>query len=128
MPHLGLFHLKCLGESSFRIRGAVDCEEWPDPRAGRPCCRRPHRCRLPAEYESLAELLSKIIEKFGAERFPSPPRLDDAAWVAYRLAEVLPLELEFKQQLLESTRSVRATRAAEGISANQIGCRLSTAR
>jgi hypothetical protein len=45
-------------------------------------------------------------ESFGADRFPSPPRLDDAAWVAFRLAEVLPLELEFKQQLLESSDPV----------------------
>jgi Lon protease-like protein len=28
-------------------------------------------------------------------------RLDDADWVACRLAEVLPLEAEFKQQMLE---------------------------
>lgn len=102
MPHLGLFHLKCLGESSFRM-----IEQWTAKngliQAQVTLLPAPAPLSLPAEYESLAELLSKIIEKFGAERFPSPPRLDDAAWVAYRLAEVLPLELEFKQQLLEST-------------------------
>jgi uncharacterized protein len=28
-------------------------------------------------------------------------RLDDAAWVGYRLAEVLPLDARVKQELLE---------------------------
>ena len=102
MPHLGLFQLKCRGESGFRIQ-----EQWIAKngliQAQVTLLPEPVSMTLPPEYESLAELLSKIVEKFGAERFPSPPRLDDAAWVAFRLAEVLPLELEFKQQLLESS-------------------------
>ena len=47
------------------------------------------------------EVLKAIIDKVGAEHFPAPVRLDDAAWVGYRLAEVLPLELAEKQELLE---------------------------
>jgi len=46
-------------------------------------------------------LLETIMSKVGADRFPSPARLDDAAWVAYRLAESLPLEASLRQQLLE---------------------------
>ncbi|HTS53967.1 MAG TPA: hypothetical protein VMH26_11890, partial [Burkholderiales bacterium] len=57
---------------------------------------------LPEEYEDLGTLLEKIIAKIGAARFSSPPRLDLAGWVGYRLAEVLPLELDVKQRLLES--------------------------
>ena len=37
----------------------------------------------------------------GAENFPAPIRLDDAAWVAYRLVEILPIDMTVKQQLLE---------------------------
>jgi hypothetical protein len=48
-------------------------------------------------------MLQAIIEKVGAERFPAPARLDDAAWIGYRLAEVLPLEARAKQELLELT-------------------------
>jgi Lon protease-like protein len=101
MPHLGLFQLSCQGEQAFRIlehwtlksgllRAHVDLMKLPSPAA------------LPGEYQSLRELLERIIDKFGAERFPGPPRLDDGDWVACRLAEVLPLELEFKQALLEA--------------------------
>ena len=56
------------------------------------------------EVEPLClEVLQAIIEKVGAERFPAPLRFDDAAWVGYRLAEVLPLEARAKQELLEIT-------------------------
>ncbi len=40
---------------------------------------------------------SEIIDKFGEERFPAPVQLDDGDWVAWRLTEVLPLEMELKQ-------------------------------
>jgi len=49
------------------------------------------------------EVLQAIVDKVGAERFPTPLQLDDAAWVGYRLAEVLPLESRAKQELLELT-------------------------
>ena len=40
-------------------------------------------------------------EKVGAEHFPAPHRFDDAAWISYRLSEVLPISLDIKQQLLQ---------------------------
>jgi hypothetical protein len=100
MPHLGLFHLLCRGESVFRIAehwaakngllyGLVELQDAPPPRT------------LEPPYRPLAELLEKIIDKVGTDNFPAPVRLDDADWVACRLAEVLPLEAEFKQQMLE---------------------------
>jgi Lon protease-like protein len=49
------------------------------------------------------EVLQAIVDQVGAERFPAPLRLDDAAWVGYRLAEVLPLPSSEKQALLELT-------------------------
>ena len=59
------------------------------------------RTPLPEAFASLAQLLETIIDKVGDERFPAPPRLNDAAWVAYRLAESLPLEASLRQELLE---------------------------
>jgi uncharacterized protein len=107
MPHLGLFHLVTQGESVFRIleqwttkNGLVQAQvELDDPPAPLP---------LPEEYEELAKLLDKIMAKVGAERFPSPVRLDLASWVGYRLAEVLPLEVETKQRLLEARDPIAA--------------------
>lgn len=98
MPQLGLFHLVARGTGRFHIRemrvaanqliSAAIEPIPPDSGIGEvdPLCR---------------EVLKALIEKLGAERFPSPARLDDAAWVSYRLAEVLPLEMRVKQELLE---------------------------
>jgi uncharacterized protein len=49
------------------------------------------------------QVLQAVIEKVGASQFPAPLRLDDASWVGYRLAEVLPLGARVKQELLEIT-------------------------
>jgi Lon protease-like protein len=49
----------------------------------------------------LVELLQKLIEKIGDEHFPCARHFDDANWVSYRLAEILPIKLSVKQKLLE---------------------------
>jgi Lon protease-like protein len=76
------------------------------------------------EVEPLCrEVLQSIIAKVGAERFPAPARLDDAAWVGYRLAEVLPLDASVKQELLELTDAgarlerLRAVLVQQGLTA-----------
>jgi Lon protease-like protein len=102
MPQLGLFHLIARGSQRFRIREMRVAPNHlisatvelipPDDAAVGPLCR---------------EVLQAIIEKVGPERFPAPVQLDDAAWVGYRLAEVLPLEARLKQELLELTDAGR---------------------
>ena len=100
MPHLGLFHLMTEGGSVFRI-----LEQW----SGRTGLLHAQveleppvpEVALPEAFQPLAALLETIMSKVGADRFPSPARLDNAAWVAYRLAESLPLEASLRQQLLE---------------------------
>ena len=50
-----------------------------------------------------AEFLRKVIAGIGAERFAQPYRFEDATWVGFRLAEILPLRMDVKQKLLELT-------------------------
>ena len=50
-----------------------------------------------------AEFLRKVILAIGAGRFNEPYRFDDATWVSFRLAEILPLRIDVKQKLLELT-------------------------
>jgi len=50
-----------------------------------------------------AEFLRKAIAGIGPERFRAPFRFDDATWVGFRLAEILPLRNDVKQKLLELT-------------------------
>jgi len=50
-----------------------------------------------------ADFLRKVIAAIGTERFAEPLRFDDASWVSFRLAEILPLRNDVKQRLLELT-------------------------
>ncbi len=101
MPQLGIFSLLTEGgqrfsivESSAAANGLISAtvELWqPDADATPvdPTCR---------------EVLKLFIDRAGAHAPSEPLRYDDAAWVTYRLAEMLPLNNAAKQQLLE-TRS-----------------------
>ena len=50
-----------------------------------------------------AAFLRKAIAAIGVERFVQPLRFEDATWVGFRLAEILPLKADVKQKLLELT-------------------------
>jgi Lon protease-like protein len=77
------------------ILGEVELQEPPDPTP------------LPPRHEPLLALLRRFIERFGAMQLPNPLRLDDAAWVSCRLAELLPVTPERKQALLETGDPLR---------------------
>lgn len=57
---------------------------------------------LPEAYSLLADVLGRFMEKVG-HQYPSwsAESLEDAVWVGYRLAELLPLAAIEKQHLLE---------------------------
>ncbi len=57
--------------------------------------------RLAPAYAPLVKLLELIATRIGPQNFPAEPRYDDASWVGFRLAEVLPLPLSIKQSMLE---------------------------
>jgi Lon protease-like protein len=97
MPHTGMFHLLARGGDRFRIHetsvasnglisGDVEMLPPADPCAPDPQC---------------VDLIKRIIEQVGAENFPQPLKLEDGAWVAYRLAEMMPFSMAQKQRLLE---------------------------
>ncbi|MEJ8568770.1 LON peptidase substrate-binding domain-containing protein [Elongatibacter sediminis] len=62
----------------------------------------PSPIAVPEPYSVLSQVLGRFMEKVG-ERYPSfsEEQLDDAVWVGYRLAELLPLAAVEKQHLLE---------------------------
>jgi Lon protease-like protein len=49
----------------------------------------------------LVELLQELIARVGVDHFSADRHFDDANWVSYRLAEILPIKLSVKQKLLE---------------------------
>lgn len=100
VPAAGLFNLVTQGERVFRVLdqhtqadGLIIAQVvLEDPREPRP---------LPPSRDMLGRMLREIIAKLGPQHFEQPARLDDAEWVAYRLAEILPLSREHKLQLLQ---------------------------
>ena len=56
---------------------------------------------VPPRHARLAELLRTVLPQLGEVYTDIQMRLDDAAWVGHRLAEILPLPLQDKQTYLE---------------------------
>jgi Lon protease-like protein len=102
VPHPNLFELLARGERRFRILrtevaalGLLVGEAEYLPAAERDAAPEP-LCR---------QVMAELVERIGAERFPGSVELDDAEWVSWRLAELLPLANELRQQLLETDAS-----------------------
>ena len=53
------------------------------------------------KYQGMAGLLRKIISQLDPPYTTMPTHYDDLEWVSARLVELLPLPLDYKQQLLE---------------------------
>lgn len=54
------------------------------------------------EHSLLVTLLERLLEQSGGEHAKAPhSRMDEAAWVGWRLAELLPLSLQQRQALLQ---------------------------
>ena len=119
MPETGILHIQTRAQERFVIRairtepdglliGDVD-DVSADPVTP-----------VPRELELAAEILRHIIDDHGAGHFPTPHDFGNAAWVGYRLSEVLPLKLSIKQDLLELNDSVTRLRILTGFIRKQI--------
>jgi Lon protease-like protein len=56
---------------------------------------------LPGEYRSLARILAGVLDGLGKLYQGIDRHYDDAGWVAYRFAEILPIAASEKQACLE---------------------------
>ena len=56
---------------------------------------------LPAGHQATVDILANVMDELGLLYEGLERRSDDAAWVVYRLAEILPIGLERKQEYLE---------------------------
>ena len=99
MPQLGLLQVIAHGERRFRI-----LERRVEPsglqRARVELLAPEGDATVPASCVLCARLLERVIEQ-QPDVLPGPHRLDSCAWVGARLAELLPLPLHAKQELLE---------------------------
>lgn len=99
--HDGLLALRVRGARRFRVLGTrvrgngliVGDVEWLPGDDGAP---------LRPEHGLLSTLLASVLEQAGGEHARAPSaRLDDAAWVGWRLAELLPISDAQRLSLLQ---------------------------
>ena len=105
MQQLGLLHVTAQGGQRFRIlasrssaQGLVSADiELIPPEEAIP---------LPGKFVSCARLLERVAAERERAIVAKPQEFENAAWVGYRLAEILPVPLAAKQKLLELTDSL----------------------
>jgi len=105
MQQQGILNLKTHGSQRFRIleretstQGLISADvELIPPDAS---------IAVPEKFASCARLLEMVVADQGKPIFAEPHAFDDAAWVGYRLTEILPVPLLAKQKLLELTDSL----------------------
>ena len=100
MPQLGILHVTAVGGERFQVRSH---------RVERDGLVVAVAARIPAEPAVTLErgssrsrsCSSSSPRASGPHQFPEAHAYDDASWVGYRLAELLPLPLSIKQGMLE---------------------------
>jgi len=104
MPQLGILNLVINGGERFRVfahhqtpSGLVraEVELLPDPPV----------TPIPGDYARLVPMLRALLEAL-EDPPPQPHRFFDAAWVADRWAELLPLPMSLRQEMLEMNDGV----------------------
>ena len=96
----GLLGLSCVGQQRFRLlKRSTQTDglnlgevEWLNPEPVMP---------VPERHLRLAVLLETVLPQLGGAYADIDMRLDDAAWVGHRLAEILPIPPLDKQRCLE---------------------------
>jgi len=108
----GLLGVTAIGEQRFRVlsserqadglsRGRI--ELLPDEPV----------VPLPEEYRGMPNILAGVLDDLGRLYESLERHMDDAAWVSSRFVEILPLDLETKQQCLESCDSLERLRIVQ---------------
>jgi Lon protease-like protein len=96
----GLLGISCVGERKFRVRRVWRAADglhlgevtWLPPEPSLP---------LPGDYAQLGRTVERALEELADQYQHVDKSFDDAAWVGWRLTELLPIELNDKQALLE---------------------------
>lgn len=99
MPEPDLYHVMTAGTERFRVLTTRVKDDGLllgdvvtlEPEGGVP---------VPDSHALCVQVLRQLIERVGDAWFPPPHRFEDASWVSYRLAEVLPFDALEKQRML----------------------------
>jgi uncharacterized protein len=96
----GLLGLSCVGRERFRILERSCQADGLNLAQVQPIAAEPD-LKVPKRHARLSDLLSTVLPQLGEVYAGIEMRLDDAAWVGHRLAEILPIPLADKQAYLE---------------------------
>jgi hypothetical protein len=102
----GFLGLSCVGEQRFRIirrsrqTDGLNLAEIES-------VEREAQIGVPERHARLAELLKTVLPQLGEVYTGITMRLNDAAWVGHRLAEILPIAAAEKQFCLELTDPIQ---------------------
>jgi len=97
----GLLGVTATGQQRFRLRSARrendglllgDIELLPVEAA----------CALPQKFQPLARILNGVLDDLGRLYEGHDKNYEDAGWISYRFAEILPMPVEQKQACLET--------------------------
>jgi Lon protease-like protein len=99
-PQVGILHVATRGETRFQVRHHEIAANGLVVGHVTPIATEP-AVKLAARQAPLARLLRAIAARVGPANFPEGGDYEDASWVGYRLAELLPLPLSIKQSMLE---------------------------
>jgi Lon protease-like protein len=100
MPQFGLLQIIARGSLRFRI---LERRLQADglARADIELLRAESDAPVPADCAACRQLVERFAQEHGDRIYAKPYRFDSSAWVAARLAEVLPLPAAVRQRLLE---------------------------
>ena len=101
MEQLGVLQIVARGEQRFRIR-SQRVQDDGLVRASVEVLPEETDAGIPPACAQCVRLLEQVVEEHAA-LFERPHRFDSSAWVGARLAEILPLPLAIKQELLEAS-------------------------
>jgi len=102
MEELGILKIVAEGIERFRIVDTETNKQGLVVGTVERLAREPEVTDAPGLPEC-ANFLAKAITGIGVARFSEPLKFEDASWVGFRLAEILPLRPDVKQKLLELT-------------------------
>ncbi|MBX6393127.1 MAG: LON peptidase substrate-binding domain-containing protein [Burkholderiales bacterium] len=100
MQQLGVLHVRASGGLRFRILETQASGNGLLRASVEPIAPEPE-LSVPDRLLGCANLLRLVAADGDKVQFDPPHRFDDAAWVGYRLTEILPVPLIAKQKLLE---------------------------
>ena len=101
----GILGITAIGESRFRVKSV---RKMPDGLLVGEVERLDNEPRqpLPDRYKPLAEILSAVLDDLGKLYESFDRHYDDASWVSYRFAEILPVGTTQKQFWLEHEQPI----------------------